>query len=71
MSALLFACRPDAGQQFNLTVCMFSDASQNARSRAQAAEGVAPPKRDVLSEEIWRVASENEQFAQASSIISS
>ena len=65
MTALFFACRPDAGTQFSLTACMFSDASANAQSRAQAAEGEAGPKRDALSQEIWRVASEHEEFAQA------
>lgn len=65
MTALLFACRPAAGEQFSLTHCMFSDASENPRSRAQAVEGEAGPKRDALSEEIWRVANEHPDFAQA------
>ena len=65
MSALFFACRPDATGEFNLTNCMFSDASANAISSAQAVEGQAPPKRDALSDEIWRVANEHPEFAEA------
>lgn len=65
MSALFFACRPDATGEFNLTNCMFSDASANAISSAQAVEGQAPPKRDALTEEIWRVANEHPEFAEA------
>jgi hypothetical protein len=65
MSALFFACRPDSTGEFNLTACMFSDASENARSRAQAVEGEAGPKRDALSDEIWHVANEHPEFAQA------
>jgi hypothetical protein len=44
---------------------MFSDASANAQTRAKAVEGEAGPKRDALSEEIWRVASEHDELAQA------
>jgi len=37
---------------------------QRARRPSRAAEGEAGPKRDALSQEIWRVASEHEEFAQ-------
>lgn len=65
MRALFGSCRPDVDGFFSVTHCMFSNFAEGARSRAQAIEGEAEPKFDALSEEIWRIANEHEEFAQA------
>jgi hypothetical protein len=45
--------------------CMFSDMSSGAISAAQGVETEALHKRDVMNEEILRLANENEEFARA------
>lgn len=45
--------------------CMFSERAAGAISASQAALGWAGPKRDAMTQEIWRLASEHEEFAQA------
>jgi hypothetical protein len=44
---------------------MFNGYAQRGLSRAQSVQGEAPGKRDLLSDEIRRLANENDQFAQA------
>jgi hypothetical protein len=39
--------------------------AQRGLSRAQAISGEAPPKRDQFSDLVMKLASENDQFAQA------
>jgi hypothetical protein len=65
-AALGWACRPSTPDGFiDTQACMFGGAGQNARSRAQAVEGQAPPMHERMNDEILRLANEDERFAQA------
>ena len=65
IAALTMTCPAGADGAINFQACMFSGYGQRGMSRAQAIQGEAPGKRDLLSEEIQRLASENDQFAQS------
>ena len=60
ISALKWVC-PDGLTQG----CIFSDASSYGISAAQGVEGEAPIRRKQLTEEVMRLANENDRFAQA------
>lgn len=62
-----WTCQPAAGSAgfIDTQACMFSGPGQNARSRAQAVEGQAPPLHDRMNDEILRLANEDDRFAQA------
>ena len=62
MSSLSWSCAraPESTQ-----ACMFSGASSGAIAAAKGAEAQAGTKRQELTEEIVRLANENEEFAQA------
>jgi len=61
LSGLLSACH---GGRFTQD-CMFSNADAGAISRAQGMESQLPGKREQMTDEIFRVARENDEFAQA------
>lgn len=65
MSTLFTLCQPDANGFLDTQACLFSGPGVSARASAQAVEGQAPAKRDQMTEEIFRVARENDEFAQA------
>jgi hypothetical protein len=60
ISTLKWVC-PDGVTQD----CIFSDYSSSAISAAQGVEGEAPIRRKQLTQEITRLANENDEFAQA------
>lgn len=60
ISAIKWVC-PDGLTQD----CIFSDTSQYGISAAQAVEGEAPIRRKQMTDEITRLANENDEFAQA------
>ena len=61
MAALSWRCPPDMPTQ----ECIFSDRSSGAISAARGVEGQAPSKRKQMTEEIVRLANEDDRFAQA------
>jgi len=61
LSGLLSACHGGRVTQD----CMFSNADAGAISRAQGMESQLPGKREQMTDEIFRVARENDEFAQA------
>jgi hypothetical protein len=62
LAALFLVC---PGGPDGLQACMTGAYAQRGLARAQAVSGEAPGKRDQFADEILRLASENEQFAQA------
>lgn len=65
MSTLFALCQPDGNGFLDTQACLFSGPGASARASAQGVEGQAPPKRDQMTQEIFRVARENDEFAQA------
>jgi hypothetical protein len=66
IAALGWTCGPSTPDGFiDTQACMFAGTGQNARSRAQAVEGQAPPMHERMNDEILRLANEDERFAQA------
>lgn len=65
MSTLFTLCQPDANGFLDTQACMFSGPGVSAAASAQAVEGRAPPKRDQMTDEIFRLAREDDRFAQA------
>ena len=62
LSGLFSACNgPDGVSQD----CMFSNKGVGGIIRAQGVEGQLPGKREQMTDEIFRVARENDEFAQA------
>lgn len=64
LAALFLVC-PGGPNGVSFQACMTGAYGQRGLARAQAVSGEAPGKRDQFSDEIFRLASENEQFAQA------
>jgi hypothetical protein len=66
MSAIAMTC-PAKGPEgvINWQECMTGAYAQRGLSRAQGVSGEAPGKREQLTDEILRLAGENDQFAQA------
>jgi hypothetical protein len=64
LSSLFLNCPPELGAGVTQD-CIFSDQSQGAISSAQAIEGELPTKQDQMTEEIFRLARENDEFARA------
>ena len=62
LSGLFSACNGAGGVTQD---CMFSNAGAAAISRAQGVEGQLPGKREQMTDEIFRVARENDEFAKA------
>ena len=63
LSGLFSACNQEgAGVTQD---CMFSNAGAGGINRAQGVEGQLPGKREQMTDEIFRVARENDEFAQA------
>jgi len=62
LSGLFSACNGAGGVTQD---CMFSNAGAAAISRAQGVEGQLAGKREQMTDEIFRVARENDEFAQA------
>jgi hypothetical protein len=65
MSTLFTVCQPNANGFLDTQACLFGGPGVSARASAQGVEGQAPLKRDQMTEEIFRVARENDEFAQA------
>jgi hypothetical protein len=65
LGALFATCPADRDGQIKWQDCMTGAYAQRGLARAQAISGEAPVKRDQFSDEIFRLAGENEQFAQA------
>jgi hypothetical protein len=65
LADLHWNCQPDAGGFLDTQACMFSGAGDGAKGHAQAVEGQLPGKREQMTEEIFRLARENDKFAQA------
>src|SRR5262245_54732094 len=65
MSALSLTCPADGSGFINFQACMTGAYAQRGQARAQAVSGEAPGKRDQFSDEVFKLAGENEQFAQA------
>ena len=66
MAALAMTCPANPATGFiNFQECMTGAYAARGLARAQAISGEAPGKRDLFSDEVLRVASENDQFAQA------
>jgi len=61
LSGLFSACHGGSVTQD----CMFSNAGAGGINRAQGVEGQLPGKREQMADEIFRVARENDEFAQA------
>ena len=63
LSGLFSACNQDgAGVTQD---CMLSNAGATGINRAQGVEGQLPGKREQMTDEIFRVARENDEFARA------
>jgi hypothetical protein len=70
MATLSWLCQPSVnefggGEFLDTQKCMFSQPGVSATASAQGVESRAPLKRDQMTEEIWRVAREDDRFAQA------
>jgi hypothetical protein len=70
MAELSWTCQPipDAltgVPTLNTQACMFSGPGVGAKATAQGVEGQLPGKRDQMSEEIVRLANQDDRFAQA------
>ena len=65
MSTLFALCQPDANGFLDTQACLFSGPGASAASAAQGVESRAPLKRGQMTDEIFRVARENDEFAQA------
>ena len=66
IAALGWTCRPATPDGFiDTQACMFSGPGENAKARAQAVEGQAPPLHERMNDEILRLANENDRFGQA------
>lgn len=65
MSTLFTLCQPDANGFLDTQTCLFSGPGVSAAASAQGVEGRAPLKRDQMTEQIFRLARENDEFAQA------
>jgi hypothetical protein len=65
MSTLFSLCQPNAEGFLDTQACMFSGPGASARSAAQGVEGALPGKHEQMTEEIFRLARENDEFAQA------
>ena len=65
MSTLFSLCQPNAEGFLDTQACMFSGPGASAKGAAQGVEGQLPGKREQMTEEIFRVARENDEFAQA------
>lgn len=66
MSQLFALCQPDpATGVFDTQACMFGGTGQAARSAAQGVETQLPSMRDRMTDEILRLAREDDRFAQA------
>jgi hypothetical protein len=64
--ATLFAlCQLNSEGFLDTQACMFDGPGQSARSAAQGVEGALPGKHEQMTEEIFRLARENDEFAQA------
>jgi hypothetical protein len=63
LSGLFSACNQEEG---GVTQdCMFSNAGAAGINRAQGVEGQLPGKREQMTDEIFRLARENDEFAKA------
>jgi len=63
LSGLFSACNQEEG---GVTQdCMFSNAGAGGINRAQGVEGQLPGKREQMTDEIFRLARENDEFAKA------
>ena len=65
MAALFTVCPAGRDGFINFQQCMTGTYAQRGQARAQAVSGEAPGKRDQFSDEVTRLAGENDQFAQA------
>ena len=65
LSGLFSACNQDEGGAGVTQDCMFSNAGAGGISRAQGVEGQLPGKREQMTDEIFRLARENDEFAKA------
>lgn len=65
LSAIALTCPAGRDGGINFQACMTGAYAQRALGRAQAVSGEAPGKRDQFTDEILKLAGENDQFAQA------
>jgi hypothetical protein len=66
IATLAWTCQPAASDGFiDTQACMFSGPGANAKARAQAVEGQAPPLQQRMNDEVLRLANEDDRFAQA------
>jgi hypothetical protein len=65
MAELSWTCQPNPGGFLDTQACMFSGPGVAAKGAAQGVEGQLPGKRDQMSEEIVRLANQDDRFAQA------
>ena len=65
MATLSWLCEPGADGFLDTQACMFSGPGVSATASAQAVENRAPRKRAQMTDEILRVAREDDRFARA------
>ena len=65
MGALYMVCPADPSGFINFQACMTGAYSQRGQARTQGASGEATVKGDQFRDEIFKLAGENDQFAQA------
>ena len=65
MAELSWTCQPNQEGFLDTQACMFSGPGLGAKAAAQGVEGQLPGKRDQMSEEIVRLANQDDRFAQA------
>jgi hypothetical protein len=65
MAELSWTCQPSLEGFLDTQACMFSGPGVAAKAAAQGVEGQLPGKRDQMSDEIVRLANEDDRFAQA------
>jgi hypothetical protein len=65
MAELNWTCQPNQEGFLDTQACMFSGPGVAAKATAQGVEGQLPGKRDQMSDEIVRLANQDDRFAQA------
>jgi hypothetical protein len=65
LAAIAMTCPSDKDGFIDFQACMTGAYGQRAQARAQAVSSEAPAKRDQFTDEIFKLAGENDQFAQA------
>jgi len=65
MAAIFTLCQPNSDGFVDTQACMFGGPGQAGKSAAQGIEGQLPTMRDQMTEEIFRLAREDDRFAQA------